>query len=493
MKTLRELLEGIEFSWNQKGSLALPIQRIISDSRQAQKGDLFVALKGSSADGHQYIQQAIQKGVSAVISEKEEGAVSSEIPYLQVKNSHRVFCSLLSHFHNLNLSDIGLIGITGTNGKTTTAYLVFHLLNALSSCGLIGTIEYAWRDKKIKAVNTTPGQDLLIPILGQMASEKVRYCVSEISSHALDQERVAGLAFAVALFTNLTQDHMDYHQNFENYYQAKKKLFTNQPESKHRIVNVDDSFGKRLAGELTGDVLTYGLHSEAEAHISNVHFNLLGSEFTIRYQKSVHSVKSHLPLFHNVYNVTAALLIVSQLGFSMEEALRCLSTFSGIPGRMERVDEGQPFYVFVDYAHTPDAFQNVFSSVQGMTKGRVISVFGCGGDRDTAKRPLMGKIASQFSDILFLTDDNPRTEDAALIRRDIRAGIKTLSHSTVLEVADRREAIFEALSLAQPGDLVLILGKGHEREQIVGRKTFPFSDVEVAREVLKQQTKVEIK
>ncbi len=160
---------------------------------------------------------------------------------------------------------------------------------------------------------------------------------------------------------------------------------------------------------------------------------------------------------------------------------------------MERVDEGQPFYVFVDYAHTPDAFQNVFSSVQGMTKGRVISVFGCGGDRDTAKRPLMGKIASQFSDILFLTDDNPRTEDAALIRRDIRAGIKTLSHSTVLEVADRREAIFEALSLAQPGDLVLILGKGHEREQIVGRKTFPFSDVEVAREVLKQQTKVEIK
>ena len=492
IKTLRELLKGLSYESNTEGSLALPIERVVADSRQVRKGDLFIALKGPNVDGHHYIEAAIQNGAVAVVSENGDRPLlqSRSVAHIKVTNSHRAFCQLLSRVHDLDLSKIYLIGVTGTNGKTTTSYLISHLLNRVSSCGLISTIEYAWRDKKLKAMNTTPGQSVLIPILSQMVSEGVEYCVSEVSSHALDQERVSGLDFQTAIFTNLTQDHMDYHKTFEHYYESKKKLFTQNQRLKHILINADDSFGRRLGGELKKNVVTYGVNPSTQIRISNVRFDLDGSEFDLTMQGVTYPVKSRLPLYHNIYNVAAALVSVCGLGFPMEKLLESLGHFPGVFGRMERVDAGQPFYVFVDYAHTPDAFQNVLSSVQGVTKGRIITVFGCGGDRDRAKRPLMGKIASEFSDIIFLTDDNPRTEDPVLIRRDIRRGIPTLSHSTVLEVPDRKGAISEALTAAQPDDLVLILGKGHERDQVIGREAFPFSDTEIAGQFLKQQTKV---
>jgi len=493
MKRLSELLEQAGLKQKENGLLHFPIRRIVSDSRAVQKGDLFVALVGPNLDGHSFILEAIQSGAVAVIAQAGRLVpvnTSTQLPIIRVKDTSLAFGNLLAGFYELAKHPIRLIGVTGTNGKTTTAYLIHYLLNRLSSCGMIGTIQYTWKENKIKASNTTPGQAVLIPLLSQMARDEISYCVMEVSSHALDQARTAGINFEAAIFTNLTQDHLDYHKTFENYYQAKRKLFLNEPTPKYRIINVDDPYGKRLAKEISEGMVTYGISNVCDWRAEHVRVSLAGGRFELVADGVRRRVETKLPLYHNSYNILAALSAVSQMGFSLEKTIPLIQAFCGVPGRMQRVDEGQSFHVFVDYAHTPDAFQNVFSCVKQLAKGKIISVFGCGGNRDRVKRPLMGRIASESSEVIFLTDDNPRHEKSSDIIDEIERGIPPSSGAAIHRIPDRREAIREAIQLAQPEDLVLILGKGHESEQMAGDQVTHFDDSEIARESLRNLEKI---
>ena len=490
MKKLSGLLEGLPCDWKRNAREDIQIERVVSDSRTVGKGDLFVALSGPQVDGHAFIREAIARGASAIISQADRKITDLDgVLHIRVPNTHLAFGILLSNFYE-RAKDVQLIGITGTNGKTTTAYLIHYLLDHLSSCGMIGTIHYVWNGNKMKAPNTTPGQAVMIPLLDKMAREGISYCVSEVSSHALDQERTAGIKFQTAVFTNLTQDHLDYHKTFENYYQAKRRLFLEEPIPKHRIVNADGSYGKRLLQEVGKEAIAYGISEGVDYRASQISVSLSGSQFDLVSHGTLRRVETNLPLYHNASNVLAALAALSEMGFSLDRTISLLQHFPGVPGRMERIEAGQPFHVFVDYAHTPDAFQNVFSSVRQLTKGKIIAVFGCGGDRDRMKRPLMGRIASESSEIIFLTDDNPRSEDSQFILDEIALGISDSAGASVRRVPDRRQAIRDALGLAQAGDLVLILEKAQEAEQVIGNRVTPFCDSEIVREILSEQAKI---
>ena len=492
MRILSEFLKGINIVKSLPQALDIQIQKVVADSRHVEKGDLFVALSGSRNNGHRFIAEAVKRGAAAIIYEEDNFAFDGNlIPIVQVANSHHVFSELLAKYYENQHEKVRLIGVTGTNGKTTIAYLIHYCLNLFTTCGLIGTIEYRWRNRIQKAMNTTPGLSVFIPLLSEMAQDGISYCVSEVSSHALHQERTAGLRFGTALFTNLTQDHLDYHKHFEGYYAAKRKLFLNDSPPDLRIVNIDDPYGRRLVEEIGEGTISYGIRQDADYRAQNVSTSLKGSEFdvSVRGGRTWH-VKSNLSLYHNVYNVLGALSVVSEMGFPLDRVIKHLSNFPGVPGRMERIEKGQPFSIFVDYAHTPDAFQNVFSAIRPLVKGRVFSVFGCGGDRDRGKRPQMGRIAAEFSDAVVLTSDNPRSEDPSQIIDEIEQGILKTTRTLVHRIEDRREAIQYALEGAASNDIVLILGKGHESEQQIGDQIFPFSDTQVVMEFLQDSAKV---
>ncbi len=491
MKTLRELLHGISGSWNGKGELATRIHRVQSDSRKVQPGDLFVAVSGLHVDGHQFIQGAVQAGARAIVSERLDRALSdSDIPQFCVANSREILSSLVSASYDFPERKLISIGITGTNGKTTTAFLIQYLLNVVSRSGLIGSICYDDGQSKQSAINTSPPPEVLYEALARMVSNGMSYCVMEVSSHALDQNRMRGLMFSSAVFTNLTQDHLDYHQSYEHYYQAKRKLFFGDSFPKHFIINGDDAYGARLGKELKGKegVVFYGLKSEASYRVENARLDLDGLDFELFDKKEHYNVFAPLILQHNIYNLLAALTTISEEGFSLRDLIPHLSHFPGVCGRMERIDEGQDFHVFVDYAHTPDGLLNVLSSLKGLARGRIISVFGCGGDRDRSKRPVMGDIASRFSDVVILTSDNPRSERPQSILDEIKKGIDQRRKKMDLRVIpDRSEAIREAVRIAVRDDLVLLFGKGHEDYQVVGKNKIPFLDQKVARHWLRDK------
>ncbi|MBI4388375.1 MAG: UDP-N-acetylmuramoyl-L-alanyl-D-glutamate--2,6-diaminopimelate ligase [Candidatus Omnitrophica bacterium] len=492
MKDLTEFLNDIRISEKNGENPIVEFRRIVADSRQVEKGDLFVALSGPKENGHRFIVEAVQRGAVAVICEENcFSQVASRVPMIYVSNTRKAFVELLAKYDQNLYEKVRLIGVTGTNGKTTTAYLVQYLLNQFTTCGLIGTIEYRWKDKTRHAVNTTPGPAVLIPLLSEMARDGVSYCISEVSSHALDQERTLGLRFVAALFTNLTQDHLDYHHNFENYYAAKRKLFVNETPPDIQVINVDNSYGRWLVEEVGKLAVTFGMTNQAMYQAQNVSVSLSGSEFDLFVRGGGRwRIKTNLGLPHNVYNVLGALSIISEMGFPLAHAAECLQDFPGVPGRMQRVEEGQPFFVLIDYAHTPDAFQNIFSAVRPLVTGKIISVFGCGGDRDSGKRPQMGRIAAQFSDAVILTNDNPRSEDPAAILSDIEKGIPLSARPKLQQIEDRREAIHQAMTTASEGDLVLILGKGHETEQKIGSQILSFDDAQVTSECLRESVKV---
>ena len=489
MKPLHQLLDKIPCSWNGKGELTLQISGVQSDSRKVKPGDLFVAVSGFLADGHDFIEEALRRGAIAVVLEHFDIALNrAAIPQFKVFSSRAVLPRLVASSFDFPAEKLRCIGITGTNGKTTTAFLIQYLLNCVSRAGLISTIYDDDGKMKQPAENTTPSPEILNGTLARMLTNGLSYCVTEVSSHALDQNRTDGIPFSSAVFTNLTQDHLDYHHDFETYYQAKRKLFFSSAPPKRSVINSDDSYGARLIKELSKEhkVISYGIETPCNYRAQSIQINLKELCFELTHKGERFQVVAPLLLKHNVYNVLAALSVLSEEGFALSDTIPHLFDFPGVPGRMERIDEGQDFSVFVDYAHTPDGLKNVLSSIQTLRKNHVISVFGCGGDRDRSKRPIMGEIANRLSDVVILTSDNPRTEKPEDILEEIKEGIGRSQKKTKLFViTDREAAIHQAIELAEAEDLVLIFGKGHETYQILGKEKIPFSDQQIARHWLK--------
>ncbi|HLD56324.1 MAG TPA: UDP-N-acetylmuramoyl-L-alanyl-D-glutamate--2,6-diaminopimelate ligase [Candidatus Omnitrophota bacterium] len=492
MKPLKAFLEGIPCSWNGLGELAAPIRSVQSDSRKVRAGDLFVAVSGLHVDGRQFIHEAVRRGAKAVISERWDNQIGQNgIPQFCVSNARHILGRLAACAYDYPARKLKCIGITGTNGKTTTAFLIQHLINAASRCGLVGSIYYDDGRGKLPSTHTTPAPETLHETLAQMVDRGLSYCVMEVSSHALSQDRTEGIEFSSAVFTNLTQDHLDYHRDFEDYFTAKRKLFLGPSVPEHVVINRDDSYGARLIEELAKAnrrFVSFGIKTPSDYSAAGIQLAWDHIDFELSAKGSRFPVSAPLILRHNIYNALAALGAVSEEGFPLLEMIRQLADFRGVSGRMERIEEGQDFYVFVDYAHTPDGLFHVLSSLEALSKRRVISVFGCGGDRDPGKRPLMGQVASRFSDVVILTSDNSRSERPEDILGQIKAGIDLFPKKADVRVlADRKEAIGQAIEMAESGDVILIFGKGHEHYQIIGEEKIPFQDQEVARYWLKRR------
>ena len=388
-----------------------------------------------------------------------------------------------------------MVGVTGTNGKTTTTHMIRHILKAQGhKVGVIGTVHIMIGDTSYPIHNTTPDVVDLQHILHQMVQENVEYCVMEVSSHALALGRVSGVEFDTAVFTNLTQDHLDFHKTFENYLAAKCKLFEqvsapNQvKDNKGAVINIDDSYGHRVMEKTTAPTITYSTLGKGTLNASDVHMSTKNSQYTVNYKGESYPVSMNTTGLFNVYNTLAAIGACLQEGISMEAIDTALKTFSSVPGRFELIEEGQDFAVVVDYAHTPDGLQNILETAKAIKENRIIIVFGCGGDRDATKRPIMGRIAAEYGDKIYVTSDNPRTEDPVQIVKDVEVGVKeALRNGTSYEViVDRREAINHAIHDAKAGDIVIIAGKGHENYQILKNETIHFDDREEARKALKE-------
>jgi UDP-N-acetylmuramoyl-L-alanyl-D-glutamate--2,6-diaminopimelate ligase len=473
---------------------------ITNNSRSVEPGFLFVALKGVEVDGHKFIDDAVKRGAAAIICETVPETIQKpDIPIVSFSDTSSIFPGLVKRFYNDPASQMSLFGITGTNGKTTVAYLISHLLEQADgqSSLMVGTVEVRLAGKRIAdSLNTTPGILELTRFMDQARQANIHTGILEVSSHALDQGRVLGFEFDVAIFMNLTQDHLDYHQSFDEYYEAKKLLFT-QNKSKVKIINQDDVYGRRLIQELRDEgeeVVSFSLRETADSWADNIKSDLGGVSFDWHYGNQTYPVTSSLFCRHNISNLIAALTAVVSAGINPEKAIGALTGFSGVPGRLERVPtEGTEAAVFVDYAHTPDAVLNVCQSVRQIhprEEGALLTVFGCGGDRDRKKRPLMAVAAHDYSDKVYVTSDNPRMEDPEQILDDITA-VLTNSYE---RIADRAEAIRQALKDAGPNDVVLILGKGHEEYQIIGNEKHPFSDQEVVKKYKSGSTsKAEVK
>ncbi|MBI4549912.1 MAG: UDP-N-acetylmuramoyl-L-alanyl-D-glutamate--2,6-diaminopimelate ligase [Candidatus Omnitrophica bacterium] len=482
---IKDILQGLECSFPAPGVAEQSIDGISFHSGEVRPGMLFVAVRGEGRDGHHFIPEALERGASACLADETMRRELAPSPAMIFTPNTRAIAGLLASRAFQNPSrEVALLGVTGTNGKTTTSFLIHHIFNQFSGCGLIGTVYHQVGRERLPSGNTTPGPMELHRMLFEMKQAGQKYCSLEVSSHALAQDRVAGIGFRSAVFTNLTQDHLDYHRTFENYFEAKKKLFTQEPRPLRALVNIDDAYGKRLHGLLDPKPLTFGLEEgadfralEVEARLDRVSFLVRGRGFEI-------PVRADLACLHNVYNILGAFACAVAEGWDPEAVARSLESFPGVPGRMEKVPHGRDFLVFVDYAHTPDAFENVLGSVKRLSRGKILTVFGCGGDRDAAKRPLMGGLAERFSDRVILTSDNPRGEDPAKILDDIEAGIPAGRNGKVSRVPDREEAIARAVAEAGSGDVVLILGKGHEDYHILGPRKIHFDDRECARKIL---------
>jgi UDP-N-acetylmuramoyl-L-alanyl-D-glutamate--2,6-diaminopimelate ligase len=461
------------------------VSSLAYSSREVRPGTLFFAIQGEKADGHAYIPQAMERGAVAVVSER---AAPPEwaTRWIQVAAIRRALADagriLLGHPEQ----HLQLIGITGTNGKTTTTYLVESVLAAAGILsGVFGTIEYRLGGKTKVATNTTPESLDLLTYFGELVKAGGKAAVMEVSSHALAQERVWGFHFAVAVFTNLTQDHLDYHQDFEHYFQAKRRLFEGlgAPPPDWAVINFDDPWGVRLLELPYPHHLTYGLNGEAEVTPKHVESSATGTKAVIATPAGKLQIESSLLGRANLANILAAIATGVAMGISSTKIEEGIADLHSVPGRFERVDEGQPFLVIVDYAHTDDALKNVLKTAREIARDRLIVLFGCGGERDRTKRPRMGEAAGALADFVVLTSDNPRSEDPLLIMADALVGLQRTGKPYITEV-DRGSAIRKALEEAREGDVVVLAGKGHETYQILKDGKIDFDDRDVARKVL---------
>lgn len=481
---LNELLTGIYDGEIPQRFKTFDVKTISYDSRIVEKNSLFIALKGTKLNGADFIYDSLKKGARIIICAhlQEKIKATDDICILNVKDPRGILLSIAQRFYNYPSAKVHAIGITGTNGKTTVSYLLESLFNNVSKkCAVIGTVNYRIGKKIIPSKNTTPGLLDVQRYLALMAEEKVKYCAMEVSSHALDQGRVDGVDFACAIFTNLTGDHMDYHQTMDNYFVAKSKLFTWLSKTAVAVINVDDAYGQKLVSMTKAKTITYGLNKEAQVTTEDIKLSFADSVFMLKLPIGKIAITTPLIGRHNIYNILAASAAGFSQGLSLAEIKKGVEALECVPGRLEQVKVGQKFSVFVDYAHTEDALKNVLSNLKAVSQSKIILVFGCGGDRDTTKRPKMGKVASQLADYTIITSDNPRSESPQSIIDQVVGGFEGKKFEIVI---DRKEAIKKALQAAQKNDVVLIAGKGHEDYQIFKDKTVHFDDREVVRELL---------
>lgn len=483
---LEKVMQDIDYRLI-KGRLEQEIQGISYDSRKVKPGDLFICVPGLKTDGHDFAEQAISKGAKALLAEKEM-PVNTETALLLTSDCRKALSVAASNFYGKPSHYVKVIGVTGTNGKTTTTHLIKAILEEQgATVGIMGTL-YARMGAAEKTLsNTTPESLDIEEFLSLVHQENGDYMVMEVSSHALAMGRVDEIRFHAAVFTNLTQDHLDYHQTMDKYKEAKLILFNNliQEEGYFSVINADDPSAHDFIKASGSNYYTYGINSEADVKADNLDFSLKGSKFTVLHRGHSFDINMKLIGRFSVYNALAA--IACALGEGVQPAVikKALEKVEGVTGRFEQVDCGQDFTVIIDYAHTPDGLENILRTGQEILENRMITVFGCGGDRDKTKRPVMGKIAAQYSDFCIVTSDNPRSEDPEAIIDDIIPGLMEVENSHYAKIVDRREAIHQAICLARKGDLVIIAGKGHETYQLVKDKVLDFDDKKVAAEFLR--------
>ena len=464
----------------------LPITGVAYDSREVRPGQVFVALKGLQTDGSLFIRQAVDRGAVLVVSEQEQTGLT--VPVLQVQDARAALAILAAEFFGHPSEKMRVIGITGTNGKTTTSYLVASIFEAARiKCGVLGTVAYRIGDEVRESSHTTPEAPDVQQLLREMLDRGCGACAMEVSSHALSLRRVDAMTFSAGIFTNLTRDHLDFHGDMDSYFRAKRRLFEMLPRDAPSLINLDDPRGTAVV-EVSAKPVTYAINQQADITPGPLTYSAEGLTFDIRTPRGSLQVRSKLVGRPNVYNILAAVSAAIALDLPFDAIETGIQTLDAVPGRFEVVSGPQDdITVVVDYAHTDDALRNLLETARPLAHGRLITMFGCGGERDRTKRPLMGAVAGRLSDVIVITSDNPRHEDPGRIIEEVQRGITSDTlrpGSQQFAIVDRRAAVAQAIEIARPGDLVLLAGKGHEKYQIVGDASLPFDDVAVARELL---------
>lgn len=472
---ISELVGSFETDF--KSDKDIEINSIAYDSRKVKKGDVFVCIKGYQTDGHNYVKSACENGAAVVVASDK---VDVGVPVIYTPDTRKALALMSKAYFGNPLKGIKLIGVTGTNGKTTVTYLLKTILEKQNKkVGLIGTNQNMIGQRVIPTERTTPESYELYKLFYEMKSEGAEYIIMEVSSHALELERVCGCEFETAIFTNLTQDHLDFHGSMENYFCAKKKLFS---MCKNAVINIDDEYGKRLCSECD-NTITYSIDNGSSLRASDIKIDASGICYRVEYKGKMYPVSVGIPGKFSVYNSLAAMGAGLTLEVSQEKCIEALKSAEGVKGRAEIVKTDTPYSVIIDYAHTPDGLENIISTVNEFKKGRVITLFGCGGDRDRTKRPKMGKAAGELSDFLIVTSDNPRSENPAAIIDDIMPGVIE-SGCEYVRIENRRDAIEYALKNAKKDDIIILAGKGHETYQILKDGTIHFDEREVVSQIL---------
>ncbi|MBI3333645.1 MAG: UDP-N-acetylmuramoyl-L-alanyl-D-glutamate--2,6-diaminopimelate ligase [Candidatus Omnitrophica bacterium] len=461
----------------------LPIRQVTDDSRAVTKESLFVAIRGERVDGHRFLQQAVERGAGVVFVE-EDAPLPPAVVKFRVPATRPLLGPLVHAFWGAPSKSLKVVGVTGTNGKTTVAWLIHHLFEQAGlPSGLIGTICYRVGDSQRPSENTTPGVVRLNQMLREMVALKLKACSMEVSSHSLDQHRTDGIRFSCGVFTNLSPEHLDYHETLERYLQAKLRLFQGLDAGATAVVNRDDPASGPVREAVQGRVVTFGLKEGADFSATEIRASLEETACKVRTPEGLFPVRWRMIGRHNVENLLAAVAAAASCGVPVRQAMAAVESFPGVPGRLERVEMGQPFPVLIDYAHTDGALRSVLEQCRAASPRRILAVFGCGGDRDRTKRPRMGRVAAELADRVIITSDNPRSEDPERIAEEVAAGIQGMTTPCGI-ILDRREAIRAALEAADQDWLVLIAGKGHEAGQILKDRTIPFDDRVVVRELL---------
>ena len=482
---LKEILKGTGYKLSGPDAKT-EVRRITNDSRTVTRNDMFVAFRGYAADGYAFIDEAVAKGAGVIVAEKNFKA-PADVVKLIVEDTRTAFPVIADNFYGHPSEKLKVIGVTGTNGKTTITYIIEGILRcAGEEPAVIGTISYRLAGKVVPAKNTTPGPLELASMLAETVRSAGRYAVMEVSSHALDQHRVDSVTFDAAIFTNITPEHLDYHRTLEEYFGAKIKIFGRLKKDGAAILNIDADKVAALKASIKNRVITYGMKGKADISAKNIRLLIDGSKFDVITPKGSFSISTSLVGLHNVSNILAAVAACDFIGIDRKAIKSGIEAMTFVPGRLEPVQCGQAFKIFVDFAHTEDALYNTLSVLREVSKAKIITVFGCGGDRDRKKRPLMGKTACKLSDHVIITSDNPRSEEPADIIDEVVSGVRGNFSNYEVEI-DRHKAIEKALDLAEVGSIVIIAGKGHENYQIIKDKVLPFDDHEVVRKILRKR------
>ena len=484
MITLREVLKNVNHR-NVIGSMDLQVQGVTSDSRKVRKNFVYVAVKGNRFNGYDFIQEALVRGASVVVSEDYVDLIEGHA-WVEVDDARKALAFFSNSFYKNSSDKLNVIGITGTNGKTTVSHMIEAAAKKAGlTTGLMGTIEYRFTDYFYRANMTTPESPFIHYLLSKMVDENVDSVIMEVSSHALKQCRVEAINFDIGVFTNLTSEHLDYHQSIQDYLDCKVKLFSQINNSKNHdagvVVNSDDPCGRYIIDRIKKRTITYGIDYPADLFASDIKIDLNGSSFILHYDGKKTLFEQNLIGRHNIYNALACIGAGILMGLEIDDIKEALDNFKGVPGRLQKITTAEPYTVYIDYAHTEDALRQTLRTLRSIHTGKINLVFGCGGNRDALKRPVMGEVACKYADCSILTSDNPRDEDPMKIIKDIEKGFWKKNYKII---SDRREAISHGIVNCNPGDVLLVAGKGHEKYQIVGSSVFTFNDAEVAKSYL---------